>query len=152
MRVTPFKVCRDYTRLAPVSSPRAQDCHWLRSVNPLEVASVDLTGDEALWAMLWTQGVSKEGGARTKSYHYGSKIAGTLYNLFTLTSGLEGAAVASDILKQQLIEQATAARMHSEIAKRSPQADASPGHGRHANDRRQPGRSVGRGVDRLHRV
>ena len=134
VRVTPFKVCRGYTRLAPVSSPQAQDYHWLLSVHPLEIAQVDLTEDEALWAVLWTQGVSEEGGARMKTYHYGSKIAGTLYNLFTLTSGLKGAAVAadaalkaaqsaaatvaSDLLKQQLIEQATAAaaaRMRSEL-------------------------------------
>lgn len=132
--VAPFKVCRGYTRLAPVSSPQAQDYHWLLSVHPLEIAQVDLTEDEALWAVLWTQGVSEEGGARMKTYHYGSKIAGSLYNLFTLTSGLKGAAiaadaalraaqtaaatVATDLLKQQLIEQATAAaasRMRSEL-------------------------------------
>lgn len=134
VRVTPFKVCRGYTRLAPVSSPQAQDYHWLLSVHPLEIATVDLTDDEALWVVLWTQGVSEEGGARMKTYHYGTKIAGSLYNLFTLTSGLKGATlaaeaalkaaqstaatVASDLLKQQLIEQATAAasaRMRSEI-------------------------------------
>lgn len=134
VRVTPFKVCRGYTRLAPVSSPQAQDYHWLLSVHPLEIASVDLTEDEALWVVLWTQGVSEEGGARMKTYHYGTKIAGTLYNLFTLTSGLKGATlaaeaaikaaqstaatVATDLLKQQLIEQATAAasaRMRSEL-------------------------------------
>lgn len=134
VRVTPFKVCRGYTRLAPVSSPQAQDYHWLLSVHPLEVAKVDLTDDEALWVVLWSQGVSEEGGARMKTYHYGSKIAGTLYNLFTLTSGLKGAtlaaeaaikaaqsaaaSVATDLLKQQLIEQATSAaaeRMRSEL-------------------------------------
>jgi hypothetical protein len=125
VNVTPFKVCRGYTRLAPPSSPQAQDYHWLLSVHPLEVARGDLTEDEALWAVLWTQGVSEEGGARMKTYHYGTKIAGTLYNLFSIASGIQGAGlaadaaikaaqtaastVASDILKKQLIEQATSA-------------------------------------------
>lgn len=62
--VTPLKVCRGYARLAPVSSPQAQDYHWLLSVHPLEVARVDLTEDEALWAVLWMQGVSEEGATR----------------------------------------------------------------------------------------
>ena len=125
VNVTPFKVCRGYTRLAPPSSPQAQDYHWLLSVHPLEVARGDLTEDEALWAVLWTQGVSEEGGARMKTYHYGTKIAGTLYNLFSIASGIQGAGlaadaaikaaqtaastVASDIIKKQLIEQATSA-------------------------------------------
>lgn len=60
-----------------------------------------------------------------KTYHYGTQIAGTLYNIFSIASGLKGAGlaaeaavkaaqtaastVATDLLKQQLIEQATAA-------------------------------------------
>lgn len=133
-RVTPFKVCRGYTRLAPPNSPQAQDYHWLLSVHPLEVARGNLTEDEALWTVLWTQGVSEEGGARMKTYHYGTKIAGTLYNIFTITSGIKGATLAAeaavkaaqsaaatlatDLLKQQLIDQATAAataRIRSEL-------------------------------------
>jgi hypothetical protein len=59
-----------------------------------------------------------------KTYHYAIKIAGTLYNLATLASGVKAAAmaadaalsaaknaaanVASDILRQQLIEQGKA--------------------------------------------
>lgn len=133
-RIEPFKVCRGYTRLAPPNSPKTQDYHWLLSVHPMEVAQVDLTEDEALWAVLWTQGVSEEGGARMKTYHYGTKVVGTLYNLFTIASGLKGAALAADaaisaaqsaatgvaaeIIKKQLIEQATsaaAARMRDEV-------------------------------------
>ncbi len=124
VRIQPFKVCRGYTRLAPPNSPITQDYHWLLSVHPLEVPLVNLDDDEALWMVLWTQGVSEEGGARMKTYHYGSKIAGSLYTLFTVASGLKGAAmaadaaiavaqqtaatVASEVLKKQLIEQATA--------------------------------------------
>jgi hypothetical protein len=132
--VVPFEVCRGYTRLAPPNSPKTQDYHWLLSAHPLEVAQANLSDDEALWTVLWTQGVSEEGGARMKTYHYGTKIAGTLYNLFTIASGIKGAAlaadaaiqaaqtaaatVATDIIKKQLIDQATAAaasRMRDEL-------------------------------------
>jgi hypothetical protein len=119
-RIEPFKVCRGYTRLAPPNSPTSQDYHWLLSVHPLEIAQTQLTDDEALWLVLWTQGVSEEGGARMKTYHYGSKVVGTLYNLFTIASGIKGAAmvveqaaqsvatsVATELVKRQLIEQAT---------------------------------------------
>jgi len=125
VRIEPFKVCRGYTRLAPPNTPQAQDYHWLLSVHPLEVAQAGLTDDEALWTVLWTQGLSEEGGARMKTYHYGTKIVGTLYNLFTIASGIKGAAMAADaaisaaqtaaanvasqVIKQQLIDQATAA-------------------------------------------
>lgn len=135
LQVTPFKVCRGYTRLASPGTPKAQDYHWLLSLHPLEVTQVGLTDDEALWAVLWTQGLSEEGGARMKTYHYSTKIAGTVYELFTLVSGLKGAALAAnaavsaaqvaattaatEILKNQLISQASAAaaaRMRGELA------------------------------------
>ena len=125
--LTPFKVCRGYTRLAPPNTPTAQDYHWLLSLHPLEITRADLTEDEALWAVLWTQGLSEEGGARMKTYHYGMKIAGTLYNLVTIATGLRGAALAAEaaisaaksaaaslateFLKQQLIEQGRALAM-----------------------------------------
>lgn len=134
VRVEPVKVCRGYARLAPPNSPKTQDYHWLMNVHPLEIVQPDLTEDEALWAVLWGQGVSEEGGARMKTYHYGSKVVGTLYNLFTIASGIKGAALAADaaisaaqsaatgvaaeILKKQLIDQATsaaAARMRDEV-------------------------------------
>lgn len=121
VQVTPFEVCRGYTRLAPPNTPKLQDYHWLMSMHPLEITRADLSEDEALWAVLWTQGLSEEGGARMKTYHYGMKIAGTLYNLVTLATGLKGAAMAADaavsaarqaaaqvateVLKQQLIDQ-----------------------------------------------
>ena len=134
VRVTPFQVCRGYARLAPPSTPKTQDYHWLGSVHPLEVMRTDLTEDEALWAVLWTQGVSEEGGARMKTYHYGTKIVGNLYTLFSIASGISAAGVAveaaakaaqsaatsmaTDILKRQLIDQATAAatnKVRSEV-------------------------------------
>ncbi|WP_310387027.1 hypothetical protein [Roseateles sp.] len=122
--VNPFEVCRGYARLAPPNTPEVQDYHWLLSLHSLEISKAQLSEDEALWAVLWTQGLSEEGGARMKTYHYGTKIAGTLYNLATLATGLHGAAlaaqaavntakmaaksVASEIVKQQLIEQGKA--------------------------------------------
>ncbi|MEK8025264.1 hypothetical protein [Pseudaquabacterium rugosum] len=124
VQVRPFEVCRGYTRLAPPNTPKAQDYHWLLSVHPLQLPRAALTDDEALWVVLWTQGLSEEGGLRMKTWHYGTKIAGTLYNLVTLASGIKGAAlaadaalkaaqsaaaqVASEVLKQQLIDQAKA--------------------------------------------
>ena len=94
VRVTPFEVCRGYTRLAPPNTPQLQDYHWLLSLHPLEVTQAEPTPDEALWMVLWTQGLSEEGGARMKTYHYALKIGGTLYNLATLASGVKAAAVA----------------------------------------------------------
>ena len=123
VRIAPVEVCRGYTRLAAPNTPKAQDYHWLMTVHPLEVAKVDFTEDEALWMVLWTQGVSEEAGARMKTYHYGSKIAGTLYNLFTIATGLKGAAMAanaaietakasaatatSNVVRQQILDKAT---------------------------------------------
>ena len=134
VRVTPFKVCRGYARLAAPNTPRAQDYHWLVSMHPLEVAAAPLTDDEALWAVLWSQGLSEEGGARMKTYHYGVKIASALYDIFTIATGLKGVAVAAslataaaksaataaatELLKRQLIEQASQAaqrRVREEI-------------------------------------
>lgn len=125
VRVAPFKVCRGYARLAAPNTPRAQDYHWLVSMHPLEVAAAPLTDDEALWAVLWSQGLSEEGGARMKTYHYGVKIASALYDIFTIATGLKGVAVAAslataaaksaataaatEVLKRQLIEQASQA-------------------------------------------
>jgi hypothetical protein len=134
--LVPFEVCRGYTRLAPPSTPMLQDYHWLMSMHPLEVARADLSDDEALWTVLWTQGVSEEGGARMKTYHYSTSMLSSLYTLATIASGLKGAAmaaeaavsaaqkaaasVATDILKQQLIDQAkqfAAARVRDELSK-----------------------------------
>ena len=110
VKVTPYKVCRGYTRLAPPNLPQTQDYHWLLSMHPLQVARAEMTEDEALWAVLWTQGVSEEGGARMKTYHYGTKIVGTLYNLFTIASGLKGAALAAETaMKAAQTEAANAA-------------------------------------------
>ena len=116
--VQPFQVCRGYTRFSPPNTPKLQDYHWLMSLHPAEVVQARPTDDEALWMVLWTQGLSEEAGVRMKAYHYTTSVAGALYNVFTLATGLQGvalaakdaqqaaASVASDVLKQQLIDQA----------------------------------------------
>jgi hypothetical protein len=124
-RIVPFKVCRGYTRLAAPNTPKAQDYHWLMSLHPLEVAGARMTDDEALWTVLWSQGLSEEGALRMKTFHYGKKIASALYDIFTIATGLKGAALAaeaasvaarsaasaaaSEVVKRQIIDQATAA-------------------------------------------
>ena len=120
VKVVPFKVCRGYTRLAPPNSPKTQDYHWLVIVQPLEVARANLSDDEALWVVLWAQGLSEESGARMKTYHYGTGVIGTL---FTLASGIKSAtlgsgaeinlaksaatSVVTGVIRKQLIGQAT---------------------------------------------
>lgn len=118
VQLQPFQVCRGYTRLAPPNTPELQDYHWLMSYHPLELVKADLTEDEALWAVLWTQGVSEEGGMRMKAYDYGTSLLSTLYTVASLasTAGMAEAAVStarqtaasmvSEVLKKQLIEQA----------------------------------------------
>lgn len=124
LEVHPFEVCRGYARLAPPNAADTQDYHWLLSVHPLEVGQANLSEDEAMWVVLWSQGLSEEGGARMKTYHYGTKVVGTLYNLFTIATGLKGVAMAADVamktaqnlattaatdlLRQQIIEQGKA--------------------------------------------
>jgi hypothetical protein len=124
VRIDPFEVCRGYARLAPPSTPRMQDYHWLMSIHPLALTQVALTEDEALWVVLWSQGVSEEGGFRMKAYDYGTTLASNLLSIASLASGVKVAALAADaaakaaqsaaanaateFLKQQLVEQAKA--------------------------------------------
>ena len=122
VQVTPFEVCRGYTRFAPPNTPRLQDYHWLMSVHPLELAQASLTDDEALWVVLWTQGLSEMGGLRMKAYDYGTTLLSTVWTLASMASGVKAAAVAADaavkaaqsavtaavteLVKQQLVDQA----------------------------------------------
>lgn len=124
LSVQPFRVCRGYARLAPPNRPEVQDYHWLLVVHPLEIVRAGIGDDEALWVVLWSQGLSEEGGARMKTYHYVTTVAGTLYNLATLATGVRGAALAADaamtaarqaaataatdLLRQQLLDQGRA--------------------------------------------
>lgn len=93
--VFPIKVCRGHIVLATPDTPETQDYHWRHSVHPLEVFSKPLTPDEAVWVVLWTQGLSEEGGARMKTYHYGLATLKTVVNVATVASGVGTAARAA---------------------------------------------------------
>lgn len=94
--VSPLKVCRGHVTLAdPGTAADMQDYHWLQSVHPLEAFKKPLTSDEALWVVLWTQGLSEEGGVRMKTYQYGLTTIKTLVNIATVVSGVGAAARAA---------------------------------------------------------
>jgi len=99
--IKPFPVCRGYTRLAPPTAPKVQDYHWLMSIHPLELPQSAPTSDEVLWAVVWTQGLSEEGGARMKTYHYALKIGSTLFQIYSLASGLTIAAEAANTVMKE---------------------------------------------------
>lgn len=101
VQVRPFQVCRGYTRLSTPLTPKVQDYHWLMTMHPLELPQASPSRDEMLWAVLWTQGLSEEGGARMKTYHYGTKIGGTLLQLVSLASGLNAAALAAKVAVEE---------------------------------------------------
>ena len=105
----PFQVCRGYTRLAPPVTPGYQDFHWLMSVHPLDIFRPQITPDEALWMVLWTQGLSEEGGARMKTYHYSKEVVSTLFEVASLATGLNAAAQAAKVAVNQAAQAAAAA-------------------------------------------
>lgn len=111
--VKPFRVCRGYARLAPPVTPGYQDFHWLMSIHPLEIFVPQLTPDEALWMVLWTQGLSEEGGARMKTFHYSKEIVSTLFEIASLATGLNAAAQAAKVAVNQAAQTAAAAAAKS---------------------------------------
>lgn len=118
--IQPFKVCRGYTRLAPPTLPYQQDFHWLINTHPLEVFNPAITPDEALWMVLWGQGLSEEGGGRMKTFHYSKKFILTLVDIASLAYGLNAAGQAAQIAANQAIKTATttASKAASEAAAR----------------------------------
>ena len=68
---------------------------------PLDVFRPPLTADEALWIVLWTQGLSEQGGARMKTYAFlvGSlkwlSVVGLGFATSGATASVRGAAAAS---------------------------------------------------------
>lgn len=94
--VTPVEVCRGHVNLAAPEAEEAQNYHWLQSTHPLDLFTLELTPDEALWLVLWTQGLSEEAGARMKVYHYGLKIVRTGFTVATVVSGVGAIANAAN--------------------------------------------------------
>ena len=111
--IKPLQVCRGYARLAPPVTPGYQDFHWLMSVHPLEIFGPQITPDEALWMVLWTQGLSEEGGARMKTYHYSKEVVSTLFEIASLATGLNAAAQAAKVAVNQAAQTAAAAAAKS---------------------------------------
>jgi hypothetical protein len=68
--ITPITVCRGHVLIAPPLEPALQRYHWTESIHPLEVVYRPLSPDEAEWIVLWTQGLSEQGGARMKTYAF----------------------------------------------------------------------------------
>lgn len=102
VRVVPFRVCRGRARIAPPAKPDMQDYHWIYSVHPHEVLSANLTLDEALWLVLWTQGLAAEGGSRMMGYQYGLaplrvalSVAAFLGGAGAVASAAQGAGAAA---------------------------------------------------------
>lgn len=102
--VSPVQVCRGHVLVAQPLEPAMQRYHWVESVHPLEVFGRPLTADEAQWIVLWTQGLSEQGGARMKTYAFmvgGVKWIAVLAlgigtsNATAATRGAAGAAGAS---------------------------------------------------------
>ncbi|MBI4984834.1 MAG: hypothetical protein HZC24_05690, partial [Rhodocyclales bacterium] len=93
--VEPVRVCRGHVRAAAPTAPTRQDYHWGYSVHPLDVFRQDITPDEALWLVLWTQGLSEEGGARMKAYQYGAVPAQVVAGVASFLAGIGPLAKAA---------------------------------------------------------
>lgn len=92
VRVSPVEVCRGHVRVAAPPAPATQRYHWQESVHPLEVFRQALTAEEAQWIVLWTQGLSEEGGARMKTYAF---MAGSVKWIAVLALGAGTSHAAS---------------------------------------------------------
>ena len=88
----PVKVCRGHVQVAPPLEPATQRYHWQETVHPLEVFGRPLTAEEAQWIVLWTQGLSEQGGARMKTYAF---VAGGVKWIAVLALGVGTAHAAS---------------------------------------------------------
>ena len=101
--VSPVKVCRGHVLIAAPLKPAMQRYHWKESVHPLEVFGRPLTAEEAQWIVLWTQGLSEEGGARMKTYAFmvgGFKwiaVLGLGVGVGNATAATRGAASAAGV-------------------------------------------------------
>ena len=92
LTVSPVKVCRGHVLVAPPLDPTMQRYHWQETVHPLEVFRRPLTVEEAQWIVLWTQGLSEQGGARMKTYAF---FAGSVKWIGALAIGVGTSSAAS---------------------------------------------------------
>lgn len=68
LTITPVQVCRGRVTPSLPLAASVQSYHWSAVSHPHELFAASLTPDEALWVVLWTQGLSEVGGARMKGY------------------------------------------------------------------------------------
>ncbi|HZW14266.1 MAG TPA: hypothetical protein VFF81_13895 [Noviherbaspirillum sp.] len=101
VKVKPVEVCRGHVEITKPKQENAQDYHWLKSTHAMSIFNHDLTEDEALWVVLWTQGLSEEAGARMKTYHYGMKTLKTTLTVASIASGVGAAANAASTAAAQ---------------------------------------------------
>ncbi|WP_168795283.1 hypothetical protein [Paraburkholderia aromaticivorans] len=81
VNVTPLRICRGRVSFAiPGKYANAHVYHWEASAHPEEIARIGLTPAEAEWVVLWTQGLSEQGGTRMKSYSYSIFAAKAIVN------------------------------------------------------------------------
>lgn len=90
--VSPVSLCRGHVQVASPFQPEVQQYHWTQSMHPLEVFHERLTPDEAEWIVLWTQGLSEQGGARMKTYAF---MVGGLKWMVVLALGATASGVAA---------------------------------------------------------
>jgi len=114
IKIKPFEVCRGHVSITPPAHPEVQDYHWLASVHALFIFNQPLTRDEALWIVLWTQGLSEEASLRMKTYHYGMKTIKFAVTTASIVSGVGAVAnaaqgAAAQIAAQQASNAATSA-------------------------------------------
>lgn len=93
--ITPMEVCRGLFAIAPPAKPEAQSYHWLKAEHPLSVFSQEVTPDEVMWMVLWTQGLSEEAGMRMKFYDYGLSFVKTAVTVASIASGVGAVANAA---------------------------------------------------------
>lgn len=94
--ISPLQVCRGRSVIALPSSPESQSYHWIQVVHPLAIFNEPLSADEALWVVLWGQGLSEEGGMRMKAYKYGLAPLRALLNVAAVVSGAGAASKAGE--------------------------------------------------------
>jgi hypothetical protein len=117
--ISPVSVCRGHVLIAPPLEPALQRYHWTESVHPLELFHGPLTTDEVQWIVLWTQGLSEEGGARMKTYAFmvGSVKWLTVLGLgFTVSSAAASARAASAAAGTSATGQVAAAHLAGQAA------------------------------------
>jgi hypothetical protein len=100
-KIQPEEVCRGHVEISKPADPNLQDYHWLQSTHAMSIFNHTLTPDEAMWVVLWTQGLSEEAGARMKTYHYGMKVVKTTLTVASIASGIGAAANAASSVAAQ---------------------------------------------------